>query len=81
MVSLKYALANSINTITARLIDRVGPRPVIDLIEKMGVDTSEIPEAPSIALGTPDISVYDMWAPLAPSQMKAFMYSPSSSSV
>ncbi len=60
MVSLKNALANSINTITARLIDKVGPRPVIDLVEKMGIDVSNMPEAPSIALGTADISVYDM---------------------
>ncbi len=60
MVTLKYALANSINTITARLIDRVGPEPVIDLISKMGVDTRNIPAVPSIALGTADISVYEM---------------------
>lgn len=60
MMTLKYALANSVNTITARLIDRVGPEPVIDLIKKMGIDTKEIPAVPSIALGTPDISVYEM---------------------
>ena len=60
MVTLKYALANSINTITARLIDRVGPEPVIDLIKKMGIDTENIPAVPSIALGTADISVYEM---------------------
>ena len=33
---LKNALANSINTISARLMDRVGPRPVIDLAKKNG---------------------------------------------
>ncbi|MCH2489952.1 MAG: transglycosylase domain-containing protein [Flavobacteriales bacterium] len=60
MLSLKTALAQSINTVTARLIDRVGPRPVIDLVKKMGVDTENIPEAPSIALGTPDVSLYEM---------------------
>ena len=60
MVTLKNALANSINTVTARLIDRVGPRPVIDLIKKMGVDTENMPEVPSIALGTPDVSLYEM---------------------
>lgn len=60
MVTLTKALANSINTITARLIDRVGPEPVIDLVEKMGVDTDEMPAVPSIALGTPDVSVYEM---------------------
>lgn len=60
MVTLKYALANSINTVTARLIDRVGPRPVIDLVKKMGVNTENMPEAPSIALGTPDVSLFEM---------------------
>lgn len=60
MVTLKNALANSINTITARLIDRVGPGPVIELVGKMGVDTERMPEVPSIALGTPDVSVFEM---------------------
>ena len=60
MMSLKQALASSINTVTARLIDRVGPKPVIDLAEKMGVDRGRIPQAPSIALGTPDLSLYEM---------------------
>ncbi|QIE59967.1 penicillin-binding protein [Rasiella rasia] len=60
MMTLKNALAQSVNTITARLIDRVGPKPVIELVEKMGVDISDIPEAPSIALGTPDVTLYEM---------------------
>ncbi len=60
MLTLKQALAQSINTVTARLIDRVGPQPVIDLIDKMGVDTKNILAAPSIALGTPDVSLYEM---------------------
>lgn len=60
MVSLKHALANSINTITARLIDRVGPEPVIDLVKKMGANTDNMPAVPSIALGTADLSVYEM---------------------
>jgi penicillin-binding protein 1A len=60
MVTLKDALARSINTVTARLIYRVGPRPVIDLVEKMGIDSKEILEVPSIALGTPDVSLYEM---------------------
>ncbi|MEJ2112461.1 MAG: transglycosylase domain-containing protein [Flavobacteriaceae bacterium] len=57
--TLKNALANSVNTVTARLIDKVGPQPVIDLVEKLGV-TSQILPVPSIALGTPDLSVYEM---------------------
>lgn len=60
MVSLKEGLAKSVNTVTARLIDRTGPEPVINLIDKLGVDTENIPEVPSIALGTPDLSVFEM---------------------
>jgi penicillin-binding protein 1A len=58
-LTLKSALANSVNTITARLMDKVGPEPVIDLARDLGVE-SDIPAVPSIALGTPDLSVYEM---------------------
>ena len=57
--TLKNALANSVNTISARLMDKVGPRPIIKLARKMGV-TSRLPAVPSIALGTPDISLFEM---------------------
>jgi penicillin-binding protein 1A len=57
--TLKNALANSVNTVSARLMDLVGPRPVINLARKMGI-TSRLPAVPSIALGTPDISLFEM---------------------
>ena len=59
MMTITDALANSVNTVSARLMDKVGPQQVIDLAKKLGI-TSEIPPVPSIALGTPDISVYEM---------------------
>ncbi|GGK31047.1 penicillin-binding protein 1A [Yeosuana aromativorans] len=58
-MTLKDALANSVNTVTARVMDKVGPRPVVDLVKKLGVE-SDIPPVPSIALGTADLSVYEM---------------------
>ena len=61
MVTLKQGLANSINTISAKLIDRVGPEAVVELTHKLGVKT-EIPAQPSIALGAVDITVEDMVA-------------------
>lgn len=60
-ITLQAALANSVNTITARLMDKVGPQPVIDLVRKLGVE-SNIPAVPSIGLGTADLSVYEMVA-------------------
>ena len=59
MRTLSNALANSKNTISAQLIDKVGPRPVADLARNLGV-SSNIPNVPAIALGTPDLSVYEM---------------------
>ncbi|OEK06155.1 penicillin-binding protein [Flavivirga aquatica] len=57
--TLKNALANSVNTITARLIDKVGPQTVVDLAKKLGIK-SDVPSVPSIALGVPEISLYEM---------------------
>ena len=59
MRTLSNALANSKNTISAQLIDKVGPKPVADLARNLGV-SSRIPNVPAIALGTPDLSVYEM---------------------
>jgi penicillin-binding protein 1A len=60
-VTLKSALANSINTVTARLMDKVGPQPVADMAKNLGIEEDILP-VPSIALGTPDLSVYEMVA-------------------
>ena len=57
--TLKNALANSVNTISARLIDKVGTRPVVNLVRNLGV-SSFIPNVPAIALGSADLSVYEM---------------------
>lgn len=59
--SLKSALANSLNTITVRLMDKVGPQPVIDMARNLGIE-SEMAPVPAIALGTPDLSVFEMVA-------------------
>jgi len=61
MVTLKKALALSINTVSAKLIDKTGPEAVVELTHKLGVK-SEIPAQPSIALGAVEITVQDMVA-------------------
>lgn len=57
--TLKNALANSVNTITAQLIDQVGPGSVVEIAKNMGL-TKEILPVPSIALGTVDFNVFEM---------------------
>jgi penicillin-binding protein 1A len=59
MITLKKALANSINYITAWVMKQYGPHAVVSLVKRLGI-TSEIPEVPSICLGTADISVFEM---------------------
>ena len=59
--TLKDALASSTNTVTARLMNEIGPQPVVEMAKKLGI-TSEILPVPAIALGTADISVNEMVA-------------------
>ena len=59
--TLKNALANSVNTVTARLMDRIGPQTIVKLAKDLGIEQRILP-VPSIALGTPDLSVYEMVA-------------------
>lgn len=58
-LTLKQALAGSVNVITAKLIDMVHPKTVVNLAHSVGIE-SEIPEVPSIALGSVDLSLYEM---------------------
>lgn len=58
-LTLKRALAKSINVITARLIHMVGPKTVVRLAKRAGI-ASYIPPYPSIGLGTVDASLFEM---------------------
>lgn len=59
MLSLKEALAESINSVTAFLMKQFGPQAVVDIAQKMGI-TSQLDPYYAIGLGTPDITVYEM---------------------
>lgn len=58
-VTLYQGLQQSINTVSAFLMKQLGPQPMIDLARRMGI-SSDMPPYPSICLGVPDISVYEM---------------------
>lgn len=61
IMTLKQALAGSVNTVTAKLMDKVGPKAVVDMTRDLGVK-SDIPQTPAIALGAVEITVSDMVA-------------------
>ncbi|MFO7829081.1 MAG: transglycosylase domain-containing protein [Bacteroidales bacterium] len=57
--SVKGALANSVNTISVKLLMESGIEPTIKLAQQMGISSS-LPDKPSLALGTGDVSLLEM---------------------
>ena len=59
MLTLKKALANSVNYVTAYIMKQFGPAAVVEFARNVGV-TSPLDPVPSLCLGTADISLYEM---------------------
>lgn len=64
-VSLKQALALSVNTVAAQLADQVGPEAVVQTAKRMGIN-SPLAANPSIALGTSEVTLLEMTGAYAP---------------
>ena len=58
-MTLRRAMARSINSITAQLTDRVGPERVVQYAHKLGIK-SPLQAVPSIGLGSSDVSLYEL---------------------
>jgi penicillin-binding protein 1A len=59
-MTLRYAMARSVNSVTAQLTEKVGWNKVADYAHKVGI-TSPLLGVPSIGLGSGgDVSVYEM---------------------
>ena len=59
-MTLRDALAQSRNSITAQVMQRVGPRRVIELAYQLGVRESKLEAVPSLALGTSPVTLREM---------------------
>ncbi len=59
MVDLRWALTNSNNWISARLIDEFGAQPLVDRMHAFGI-TNQLPAVKSLALGPCEVSVKEM---------------------
>ena len=57
--TLRQALARSVNTITAQLMQGLGPENVVEFAKNLGVQ-SPLDAVPSLCLGTSDVSVYEL---------------------
>jgi penicillin-binding protein 1A len=58
-VSLKSAFAQSLNTVSAQLVQALGVKRVIDMAHSLGVH-SELPAVPSLALGSAEVTLIEM---------------------
>ena len=60
-MNLYHGLKNSVNTVSAYLMQELGStEPVRTLAANMGIPKDEVPDAPSIALGSVDLTVQQM---------------------
>ncbi|GAB3560387.1 penicillin-binding protein 1A [Spirosoma fluminis] len=60
-MTLRRALARSVNSITAQLTDRVTPERVVEYAHRLGIK-SRLDAVPSIGLGSSDVSLYELVA-------------------
>ncbi|MCF0041453.1 transglycosylase domain-containing protein [Dyadobacter fanqingshengii] len=58
-LTLRQALGQSVNSISANIIQMVKPATVADYAHKLGI-TSQLDEVPSLCLGISSVSVYEM---------------------
>jgi penicillin-binding protein 1A len=59
MFTLRRAMANSINSITANLIRKVHPETVVEYAKRLGI-TSPLDAVPALCLGVCDVSLFEM---------------------
>ena len=57
--SMEYALSRSINTIAVKVLEKAGIKNTILQAQKMGI-SSTLPEVPSLALGTAELTVMEL---------------------
>lgn len=58
-MTIRYALAKSINTVTAFMMNKIGPQNVVKMARSLGIE-SPLDPVLALSLGTSDISVYEM---------------------
>jgi penicillin-binding protein 1A len=59
LMTLREAMARSVNSITAQLMQKVSPENVVKFAERVGV-RSKLDAVPALCLGVSDVSLYEM---------------------
>ncbi len=58
-MTIRHAMAESINSITAQMMQALGAENVVEFAHRMGIE-SKLDAVPSLCLGTSDVSLYEM---------------------
>lgn len=58
-MTLRRALAGSVNLVTARLMKEFGPKVIANYAHQLGIET-QLDEVPALCLGTTDLSVLEL---------------------
>jgi penicillin-binding protein 1A len=58
-MTIRKAMAQSVNSVTAYMMKKLSPRIVIETARRLGI-TSDLEEVPSLALGVNDVSIFEM---------------------
>lgn len=58
-MTIRQAMARSVNSITAQLLKEMGPENVVEFAHRVGIE-SPLDPVPSLCLGTSDVSLYEL---------------------
>lgn len=58
-MTLKQAMARSVNRIAAFIMNKIGPENVVDMARRLGIE-SDLEPVMSLSLGSSDVSLYEM---------------------
>lgn len=58
-MTIRKAMAQSVNSITTYMMKKLGPKLVVETAKRLGI-TSDLDPVPALALGTSDVSIIEM---------------------
>lgn len=58
-MTIRRAMAQSVNSITAYMMKKLSPKVVVETAHRLGI-TSDLEEVPALALGTSDVTIFEM---------------------
>ena len=58
-MTIRKAMANSVNSITAKMMQKVGPPEVVKMAKRLGIQ-SDLQAVPALCLGVNDVSLFEL---------------------